>query len=301
MAENSGISWTDHTFNPLRGCQKISAGCKFCYAKTRSDRFDEDFSGSRILLSHDGWKEPVKWNRKCAELGIRQKVFCESLGDVFEDWAGPIVDHKGNQVWHSICGWLSADPGGQLGGVDGPVTMDDVRARLFRLIDETPNLDWLLLTKRPENILRMWVDRKGDYIPEAGMMNRPSHRTNVWLGTSVESQWFARKRIPELIECRDLSPVLFLSCEPLLGPVDLEEGEAQAKSKIDWVITGTESGMERRPAKLEWIDLLATQCRQASVPFFNKQMEIDGAVCTDPSRFPKSLQSQEFPEVQAWL
>lgn len=151
----------------------------------------------------------------------RPRVFCASLADVFEDWQGPILNSKGERgVIDCNGGWWFTD---------GPVsncyelTMDVVRQRLFALIDATPNLDWLLLTKRPENVLGkcMWpIHPSGIY--QEGMSFAESHRrSNVWLGTSVENQEYADKRIPELLKCRDLSPVLFLSCEPLLGPVDL--------------------------------------------------------------------------------
>jgi len=180
------------------------------------------------------------------------------------------------------------------GSVDAPfhreATMDDVRRRLFALIDATPNLDWLLLTKRPENIKSMWW---GDLV--TGF--RPKSRENVWIGTSVENQEYANKRIPELLKCRDLSPVLFLSCEPLLGPVDLSQipihgynlphldvlrGGSWTGSpwgfvnshnapRIDWVITGGESGPNARPSHPDWFRSLRDQCSAAGVAFHHKQ------------------------------
>jgi protein gp37 len=190
--------------------------------------------------------------------------------------------------------------------------MDDVRARLFKLIDATPNLDWLILTKRPENILKMWPtedDGAGGRLAKAimgtGMKGKlVRRRDNVWLGCSVENQEYANQRIPELLKCRDLSPVLFLSCEPLLGPVDLMSIQVPSPiggigedahdddlidcingdvfsgefaritghgPTIDFVITGGESGPNARPSHPNWFRSLRDQCDAANVPFHFKQ------------------------------
>ena len=226
----------------------------------------------------------------------RPRVFCASLADVFEDWQGPMLNSKGERgVIDCNGGWWFTN---------GPVsnchelTMDAVRQWLFAVIDKTPNLDWLLLTKRPENVLGkcMWpIHPSGIY--QEGMSFAESHRrSNVWLGTSVENQEYADKRIPELLKCRDLSPVLFLSCEPLLGPVDLTfidsqgivscltgtyevpsafcdqyEYDVKHGPKIDWVIAGGESGPEARPSRPDWFRSLRDQCQAAGVPFLFKQ------------------------------
>lgn len=223
MAENSKIEWTNHTFNPWMGCTKVSPACKNCYAERDMDhRYGKVAwgpNGTRVLTSDANWAQPLKWNRDAEASGVRARVFCASLADVFEDWQGPMVDSSGRLH------------------IEGPeglgrfMTMNDVRQRLFALIDATPNLDWLLLTKRPENIRSMYLSQHLDggttgrireFMDEAESQDaHPYFRRNVWLGTSVENQEFADKRIPELLKCRDLSPVLFLSCEPLLGPVDL--------------------------------------------------------------------------------
>lgn len=298
MAENSGISWTDHTFNPWMGCTKVSAACKNCYAERDMDhRFKRVAwgpAGTRVLTSGKNWQQPIKWNREAGATGLRKRVFCASLADVFEDWYGPITHNKGNKLF-TINGEEyfaeSEYPECRL------LTMNDVRHRLFRLIDATPHLDWLLLTKRPKNIIRMWQDVAGDYIPEAGMMNRPSHRSNVWIGTSVENQEYAEKRMPELLKCRDLAPVLFLSCEPLLGSVDLRSlpriwcracdrfepdfawnepspcfrWQTDTLAMIDWVIAGGESGPEARPSHPDWFRKLRDDCIHGGIPFHFKQ------------------------------
>lgn len=227
MGELTKINWCHHTFNPWEGCAKVSAECTFCYAMVRNVRFHGGAhwgkTADRRISADSNWKNPPKWDRAAAKAGERHRVFCASLADVFE-------------------------------------ARDDLiepRARLFDMIDETASLDWLLLTKRPENIGRLsgrWA------CPKTGKARTPS---NVWLGTSVGVQATAH-RIETLRE-QD-APVRFLSCEPLLedlGDVDL--------SGIDWVIAGGESGREARPMDPEWARRLRAQCAEQSVPFWFKQ------------------------------
>jgi len=327
MAENSGIEWTDNTFNPWMGCTKVSPACKFCYAERD---FDHRYgkvkwgpSGTRVVTSDTNWRKPLKWNRQyidsmtasAAGYGPepqRPRVFCASLADVFEDWGGDMRDHKGNPLWkcNGIDTWQSQCLEFRTDSIMREhctkLTMNDVRARLFKLIDATPNLDWLILTKRPESILRMWPAYfPGGYIAEAGSMNQEGPRHNVWLGTSVENQEYADKRIPELLKCSGVAPVLFLSCEPLLGLVDLNNiqvspdhdgigpnaisddlldclsgelcsGEtgcvvSDTEPTIDWIITGGESGSDARPCDPDWFRSLRDQCAKTGTPFHFKQ------------------------------
>lgn len=256
MGEVSNISWTDATWNPWIGCVKVSPACTHCYAERDWDNRRHvakwGSSGTRVVTSDSNWAKPKAWNRKAEASGIRQRVFCSSLADIFEDWQGVMHDHKGGTV---------------------DASMSFIREQVFWLIDETPYLDWMLLTKRPENIQMFWPD------------NRMRH--NVWLGTSVENQEYADKRIPELLNCRHLSPVLFLSCEPLLGPVDLMEIEETTEAgkrwfsaigtgnpdgaKVDWIISGGESGPSARPSNADWFRSLRDQCAAANVPYHFKQ------------------------------
>lgn len=247
MAENSAIEWTDHTFNPWIGCQKVSAGCANCYAEAFARRYGKAEWGptaKRVRTSAANWRKPLTWNKKAADAGQRARVFCASLADVFED--NPQVDE-----------W---------------------RRDLFDLILETPSLDWLLLTKRPENIrpaLQMMRVLKRDNVFDDLW---PQHFQNVWIGTSVENQEQAEKRIPELMQIP--ARVRFLSCEPLLGAVDLsrwlefagcDTDLGIANPGVDWVIAGGESGPGARPVAQEWTRSLRDQCSAADVPFLFKQ------------------------------
>jgi protein gp37 len=136
-------------------------------------------------------------------------------------------------------------------------SLNKERERLWNLIDQTPNLDWLLLTKRPQNVLSMtpW----GDVWPQ-----------NVWVGTSVENQKLAELRLPYLLAVP--ATVRFLSCEPLLGPLDLRSWfDRRGFRTIDWVIAGGESGPRSRPMHPDWALALLNQCQRAQVPFHFKQ------------------------------
>ncbi len=262
MAQNSKIEWTDHTWNPWMGCTKVSDGCKHCYAMTMMDhRYGKvkwGPQGERIRTAKAYWKKPLKWNEtlfvQCEVCGlrqvfdqhgrcpgcqhpmvatmqrVRQRVFCASLADVFE--------HKADQLEE----------------------MNQWRADLFTMIEQTPNLDWLLLTKRPENVRAMC----------------PSLPENVWIGTSVENQRMAEERIPALV--RIPAKIHFLSVEPMLEKIDLDlRGKHYGidyptySEDVSWVICGGESGPDARPMNPEWARSLRDQCQEAGVPFFFKQ------------------------------
>ena len=277
MGENTKIEWAHHTFNPWRGCTKVSPGCANCYAATFSKRNPKILGvwgndGTRVIAAPQNWLQVLNWNDRLNGTGQRERVFCASLADVFEDWAGPMLSHQGH---HEI--EVSVSQSGEWKHRDK--TMSDVRRKLFEVIDRTPNLDWLLVTKRPENIRKFWVSR----IETQSDLNEIEYRPNVWLLTSVENQEQADKRIPELLKCRDLSPVLGLSCEPLLGPVEIvstacgdmlySSGNDFNPGSIDWVIVGGESGHNARPMHPDWARSLRDQCQSChdGIPFFFKQ------------------------------
>ncbi len=223
MAANSRIEWTDHTFNPWWGCTKVSPACDHCYAEAWAKRTGHSVWGaksSRRFLSDAYWKQPLKWDREAAESGCRKRVFCASMADVFE-WKKELTP------------W---------------------RNKLWELIDSTPNLDWLLLTKRPHLANRMnpWGT---------------SWPLNVWLGTTAEDQKWVNKRLPHL--ANSSANIRFLSCEPLLGEIDLSPW--LASGDVDWVITGGESGPNARPSDPTWFKAVRDQCERHAVPFHFKQ------------------------------
>ncbi|SAK65835.1 phage Gp37Gp68 family protein [Caballeronia pedi] len=240
MSENSKIEWTDHTFNPWEGCQKVGPGCDHCYAETRNARFAGGTAinwgpgAPRRRTSGANWRKPLHWNAVHADFlykhGRRQRVFCASLADVF--------DNAVDLLW---------------------------RRDLFRLIAETPNLDWLLLTKRIGNVPTMLRHIGVDHLPR-----------NVWLGATIVNQEEADRDIPKLVSID--ARVRFLSMEPLLGPVQLDQFHPSREPAlppllygIDWVIVGGESGRDARPMHPVWARSLRDQCAAAGLPFLFKQ------------------------------
>lgn len=246
--KNSKIEWTDHTFNPWIGCTKVSTGCVNCYAEFRMDiRLKKVKWGpghARVRTSDDYWAQPLRWNKAAKAAGERHRVFCASLADVFDTVVPP--------EW---------------------------RNDLWSLIEATPNLDWLLLTKRHRYMLDV-IDRIG--LP-----------ANVWLGVSVENQEMANARIPALIQIHD--HIRFLSMEPLLGPVDLSPWlNEPIKPMINWVIVGGESGPRARPMKPAWVDEIHRDCAASRTPFFFKQW---GGV--NKSSTGRILHGQTYSEMPA--
>lgn len=267
------IEWAHYTFNPWIGCTKVGDGCKNCYAEADMDkrrgRVKWGVNGTRSVTSYTYWRQPLKWNREAETEGVRKRVFCASLADVFEDWQGQIVDNKGNGLWFHkdlIYGHVDCDGIPSFGYFTEeyedlePLTLNTIRHFLFKIIEQTPHLDWLLLTKRPENIMRM--------VPEHWQKKFPK---NVWIGTSCENQDAAEKRIPELFKIPAV--VRFLSCEPLLGPVNMNDVLAGLPfpALISWVIVGGESGHSARAMDNEWVWSLLGQCFLTHTPFFFKQ------------------------------
>jgi protein gp37 len=240
MGVDTAIAWTDHTFNSWWGCTNVSPGCDNCYAEAFAKRVGQDVWGKDSGRRFFGDKH---W---AEPLKWKGRVFCASMADVFE--MNPVLTQE--------------------------------RARLWRLIDATPHLTWQLLTKRPENVIRL--------APSHWLQDWPEH---VWLGTTAEDQVRANIRVPRLLAVKGVK-VRFLSCEPLLGSVTLAPWLHEG---IGWVICGGESGPRHRLMELANARTIRDECEKASVPFFFKQIggrtpkagghELDGRV------------HQEFPEV----
>lgn len=289
--ENSNIAWTNHTFNPWEGCTKVSPGCLNCYAENRNKRFAGGANwgkgAPRRRTSASNWREPIKWNKTETEKG-------QLFGNI--PWARGALDQASQRprvFCASLADWL-----------DDEVEISWL-ADLLELVRTTPNLDWLLLTKRPEN----WRERLDKVYNHCAMQvasYNPSLQlwtlkwlqgdapANVWLGTSVEDQPRAKLRVMQVLQIP--ARIRFLSCEPLLEEVDLRdlpnenfgEGEHRYDSlggrayendgsgtngpRIHWVIVGGESGSEARPFSAEWARSLRDQCKAAGVAFFMKQL-----------------------------
>jgi len=274
VAENTKIAWCDHTVNFWHGCAKVSAGCANCYAEAQDARFHPALPGvrnntDRPLAAHWGPDAPrllrvekavaeaVRFDRLAREAGTRAKVFTSSMADLFED----------------------------------RLDLEEPRLEALDVMSRTPNLDWQIVTKRPEKVLELLrrclvpTYQAGHYdlngwLEEWLAGNPPA---NVWMGTTVEDQAAAVRRIPELVGIP--AAVRFLSCEPLLGPVDLAQNLPNERmlrwvrpmiGMVDWVIVGGESGTHARPMSPDWARGLRDQCAKAGVPFFFKQW---GAWC----------------------
>lgn len=299
MTINTKIEWCDHTINFWWGCEKVSPGCAHCYAEGFAKRVGDGIWGRgkprRWIKS--AVSEACKLNAKAEREGVRYKVFANSMSDFFEqDHGQPIVNNLGDR--------LRVDPnsGGvfacKLKGIgSNAVTLTDLRQQAFSVIDECQHLDWLIVTKRPENIFSQW--------PQLATDVYQNHRDNVWLLTSVENQEQADQRIPELLRCRDLVPVLGLSMEPLLGSVRLPPSwnygnfDPDFDVEIDWVIAGGESGHHARPMHPDWVRGIRDQCQSAGVPFFFKQgSSANWDSFKDFNSFPKDLQKRDFPNAK---
>lgn len=268
MSGESKIEWTDSTFNPWIGCTKVSPGCDHCYAEAWDRRFAESGHAThwgpgkaRRRTSESNWRQPVRWNAAhdafLAEHGRRRRVFCASLADVFD-----------NEV------------------------PDDWRWDLFRVIAATPNLDWLLLTKRIGNALKMLNEAAAaveDDFAGASTWDR-SPWANVWIGATVVNQEEADRDIPKLLDTP--AAKRFISIEPMLGDIrlgsflqrspsaafangcvtpDMPAWTRIGATAIDWVICGGESGRHARPMHPDWARSLRDECSAAGVPFLFKQ------------------------------
>lgn len=272
--KDTKISWCDHTFNPWIGCTKVSPACDNCYAEQIASRFKMAAWGNhkRVLTSEKYWEQPLRWNKQSKSKHnawsrfkeqypglsdeqliskgfikpVKPKVFCGSMCDIF--------DNSVPFAW---------------------------RLHLFTLIQNTPYLDWLLLTKRIGNAQKMLDD-----IMRVHKINEPLD--NFWLGITICNQKEADRDIPKLLNIS--SKKRFLSIEPMLGAIDLtclsasnfaydldalnpenNEDTCYENASVDWVIVGGESGRKARPMHPDWVRCVRDQCSEACIPFFFKQ------------------------------
>lgn len=251
MAENSKIEWTRHTWNPWIGCTKVGPGCDGCYAENlMANRYGRvewgapgKGNGTRQRTSAANWRKPFTWDRAAAVAGEHPFVFCASLADVF--------DNQVSATW---------------------------RADAFDVMQRTPNLTYLLLTKRPQNIVRMSLAAGG--LPK-----------NAAIGaTMVTQEEYDRDRM-KLAEAKMvLDPVFsFGSFEPLLGPIILD------KNAPDWIIVGGETDQGQHKARMadpDWFRSIREQCGRLGRSFFMKQM-------TRKAPIPADLLVRQWPQVAA--
>lgn len=234
MAGFSKIEWTDSTFNPWVGCTKIKrqgnkpSACDFCYAEKWAKRSGQVQWGNhaRRRTTESYWRAPLNWNTQAKDFqrqfGRRRRVFCASLADVF--------DNQANVEW---------------------------RVDLFQLIRDCDQIDWQLLTKRPQNIRKMLPRDWGDGYP------------NVWLGTTAEDAQSYRQRVGHLLALPAV--VRFVSYEPAIGPLGRIDIDGQTP---DWLIIGGESGVRAdlvRPTRPQWARDAISDCRRHGVAPFLKQ------------------------------
>lgn len=283
MSEKTKIEWADHTWNPWIGCTKVSPGCANCYAEVSTPSRTKEIKWGkgqpRLRTSANYWRGPVRWNAE----DRKERLAVEASGGTWER----------RRFFPSLCDVWDSE-------IDLQIKVD-----FIELIYKTQELDWLLLTKRPENVtgdlteICIGLIASGRF--EAAAMvqewldgHPPDH---VWIGTSVENQRAADERIPIILSIP--ACVRFLSLEPLLEGVNLErivikKSDAPERGKpdvsikalsgwhgganrldptrIDWVIVGSESGPKARPCNVEWIESIVAQCRGADVPCFVKQL-----------------------------
>jgi protein gp37 len=260
------IAWTDHTFNPWIGCTKVSAGCAHCYAETLNHRWGGDNWGpgkERRVTAESNWKQPLQWAKEAAKAGVRRRVFCASLADLFE--------------------------------AEAPV---EARRRLWELIDESCYaLDWQLVTKRPERIKAVMLDdglpswffmskrcwlmttvenqEQTKRIPHLLAVDAAVHGVSVepMLSTIDLSQWLSSIPLYACQHCGEgfgrgeedngLCPHCHRGVGDPIGESD--------NAVLDWVIVGGESGPGARPMHPDWARSLRDQCKAAGVAYFFKQ------------------------------
>jgi protein gp37 len=272
MADKSKIEWTDATWNPVFGCDKVSPGCANCYAESYAKRFRATVPFTTITLHEDRLGQPVRWAKP-------RRIFVGSLSDVFHANI-PVAYRDLIFVQMVLAGHhtfqvLTKRPDLALAYLDGLTRRESLFGAALNCLERRggPAAHSLV----PESPRKTALDR---FWPLA----------NVWIGTSVESQVWADRRVPDLLKIP--ATVRFLSVEPMLGPID---GRTIQKG-IGWVIVGGESGPNARPMNADWARRLRAVCSLEGVPFFMKQLggwpnKRDGL-----DYFPQDLRVREWPD-----
>lgn len=238
MAKNSKIEWTIHTLNFWWGCIEVHVGCDHCYARVLAHRWGHDVWGKDVYRRFiaSAFKELEKMQRAAESAGQIHRVFVGSMMDIFEK-PMPMIDSSGKLL---------------------ESTTGDVRDKFFKeMVPASPNLLFLLLTKRPSNINK--------YIPKNWLSNPPK---NVMFGASIVNQKTADSVIKHLSEVNGRK---FVSVEPQLEELTLETW--LRKKQIDWVIQGGESGPHKRPFDTDWARKLKAECKKTKTPYFFKQID----------------------------
>jgi protein gp37 len=275
MADNSKIEWTEATWNPVTGCTKVSPGCDNCYAETFAERFrgvpQHHFEqGFDVVLRPERLDQPLRWKRP-------RRVFTNSMSDLFHD-----------------------------------AVPDDFIAKMFAVMAAAPQHTFQVLTKRHGRMRTLLSSDDfreqvflASNLPHGDVLGDGWPLRNVWLGVSVESQKWADIRIPALLETT--AAVRWLSCEPLLGPLDLSEwldhapwhytdfgvvcscgaamagDERCAAPSLEWIVVGGESGPGARPMHPDWARSLRDHCQDSEVPYFFKQFGQHAPVVDQPA------------------
>lgn len=246
MGDKTKIEWSDATWNPITGCTKISIGCKNCYAERVAGRFWNNRKFTDIQYHTSRLDIPLRWTRP-------RKIFVCSMGDLFHEF----------------------------------VALDYI-LQVFDRMEQAKQHTFMVLTKRPK--------RTYEFCQRYGIGDINDWPQNVLFGVTAENQETADLRIPILMKIP--ASIRFLSVEPMLDPININQSMYDNKHSgmncfgftdgfgyeayINWVICGSESGPNRRNTKVEWIRDLRDQCKEASVSFFLKQMEIDGKLVKMP-------------------
>jgi protein gp37 len=291
MGDKTGISWTDATWNPLRGCSRVSEGCRNCYAEMIAARFcqpGQAYHGlanprtgkwtGEVALVESALDQPVRWKKP-------RRIFVNSMSDLFHE---KVADE-----------WID---------------------RIFSVMAAAKQHTFQVLTKRPERMLAWFNEPGQDAEHCADMMDAPWPLPNVWLGVSVEDQKTADERIPLLLQTP--AAVRWVSYEPALGPVDFSGNwlrcgkpavHAHCNPHLNWIVVGGESGGKARLFDPRWAMAVRDQCRKAGVAFYMKQLgdhpvypyPESGSMLipwkpkkrggSDPAEWHESLRVQEFP------